>query len=120
MRAVVIVAAFLALAPQDRAPTFRTTTRVVELTVTALDRKGHPVTDLRDQDFTIRENGQPRPIAFFKYDGGPSLQPPALSLAPAVLTNRVEFTPGPPRNLTALALDDLNTPTQFSIHVLAT
>ena len=120
MRAVVIVAAFLALAPQDRAPTFRTTTRVVELTVTALDRKGHPVTDLRVQDFTIRENGQPRPIAFFKYDGGPSLEPPALSLAPGVFTNRVEFTPGPPRNITALVLDELNTPTQFSMRVRAT
>src|SRR5258708_8064927 len=99
MRAVVIVAAFLALAPQDRAPTFRTTTRVVELTVTALDRKGHPVTDLRVQDFTIRENGQPRPIAFFKYDGGPSLAPPPLSLAPALFTNRLQFTPRPPPHI---------------------
>src|SRR5258708_35183062 len=113
MRAVVIVAAFLALAPQDRAPTFRTTTRVVELTVTALDRKGHPVTDLRVQDFTIRENGQPRPIAFFKYDGGPSLEPPALSLSPGVFTNRGEFTPGPPRNITALLLAEPNRATQF-------
>src|SRR5258708_8861519 len=119
MRAVVIVAAFLALAPQDRAPTFRTTTRVVELTVTALDRKGHPVTDLRVQDFTIRESGKPGPMAFFKYDGGPSLEPPALSLPPGVFTNRVAFTPGPPRNITALVLDELNTPTQFSMRVRA-
>ncbi len=119
MRAVVIVAALLASAPQDQAPTFRTATRLVELTVTALDKKGHPVTDLRVQDFTIQENGKARPIAFFKYDGGPSAEPPALPLPPGVFTNRADFTPGPPRNITALVLDELNTPTQFSMRVRA-
>src|SRR5258708_4307044 len=119
MGAVVIVAALLASGPQDQAPTFRTATRLVELTVTALDKKGHPVTDLRVQDFTIQENGKPRPIAFFKYDGGPSAEPPALPLPPGVFTNRADFTPGPPRNITALVLDELNTPTQFSMRVRA-
>jgi VWFA-related protein len=119
MSAVVTFAVFLAWAAQEQTPTFRTTTRLVELTVTALDKKDHPVTDLRLQDFTIQENGKPRPIAFFKYDGGPSVEPKALPLPPGVFTNRVEFTPGPPRNITALVLDELNTPPQFSMRVRA-
>jgi VWFA-related protein len=119
MSAVVTVVAFLALVAQAQAPTFRTATRLVELTVTALDKKGQAVTDLRLEDFAIQENGKPRAITFFKYDGGPSVEPAALPLPPGLFTNRVEFTPGPPRNVTALLLDDLNTPTQFSMRVRA-
>lgn len=119
MSAVVALAVFLAWAAQEQTPTFRTTTRLVELTVTALDKKGNPVTDLRLQDFTIQENGKPRPIAFFTYDGGSPVEPKALPLPPGVFTNRVEFTPGPPRNITALVLDELNTPAQFSMRVRA-
>jgi VWFA-related protein len=114
-----VLALVLALAAQEQTPTFRTSTRLVELTVTALDKKGNPVTDLRLQDFTIQENGKPRPIAFFKYDGGFPDEPKALPLPPGVFTNRVEFTPGPPRNIMALVLDELNTPTQFSMRVRA-
>jgi VWFA-related protein len=113
------VAVYLALVAQGQAPTFRTATRLVELTVTALDTKGRAVTDLRLEDFAIQENGKPRAVAFFKYDGGPSVEPPALPLPPGVFTNRVEFTPGPPRNITALLLDDLNTPTTFSMRIRA-
>jgi VWFA-related protein len=123
MSAVATVAAFLALAAlvaQEQTPTFRTATRLVELTVAALDKKGQAVTDLRLEDFAIQENGKPRAITFFKYDGGSAVEPPALPLPSGVFTNRVEFTPGPPRNVTALLLDDLNTPTQFSMRIRAT
>ena len=119
MSAAVILAAFLAFAEQEQTPAFRTSTQLVELTVTALDKKGNAVTDLQLQDFTIQENGKPRPIAFFKYDGGPPVGPKALPLPPGVFTNRVEFTPGPPRNIMALVLDELNTPTRFNMRVRA-
>jgi VWFA-related protein len=117
--AAATVAAFLALAAQEQTPTFRATTRLVELNVTALDKKGQAVTDLRLQDFTIQENGKLRPITFFKYDGGLSVEPAALPLPAGLFTNRVEFTPGPPRNITALVLDELNTPAQSSMRVRA-
>ena len=119
MGSAVAFAVFLALSAQEQTPTFRSGTRLVELTVTALDKKGHPVTDLQQQDFTIQENGKPRPIAFFKYDGGPPDGPKALPLPPGVFTNRAEFTPGPPRNIMALVLDELNTPTRFNMRVRA-
>ena len=84
MTAAVTFAVFLVLlAAQQQTPTFRTTTRLVELTVTALDKKGQAVTDLRLEDFTIQENGKPRPIAFFRYDGGPPVEPKASRCRPA-------------------------------------
>jgi VWFA-related protein len=119
MAAAVTLAVFLALSAQEPTPTFRSGTRLVELTVTAIDKKGHPVTDLQQQDFSIQENGRPRPIAFFKYDGGPPDKSEALPLPPGVFTNRAEFTPGPPRNIMALVLDELNTPTRFNMRVRA-
>src|SRR6185503_14753967 len=119
MSAAVAFAVFLAVAAQEQTPTFRTGTQLIELTVTALDKKGQAVTDLRLQDFTIQENGKPRPIAFFKYDGGSPDEPKALPLPPGVFTNRVEFTPGPPRNIMALVLDELNTPVLASTRVRA-
>ena len=36
----------------------RTTTRLVEVTVVAFDKKGHPVTDLKPTDFEIYDNGR--------------------------------------------------------------
>src|SRR5687768_10878969 len=97
------VAVCLALMAQagGQSPTFRATTRLVELSVTALDKKGQPVTDLKAEDFTIEEGGKIRPITIFKYEGGPSSEPNALPLPTGLFTNRVEFTPGPPRNITA-------------------
>lgn len=118
MSALLIVAALLAQA-QAPAPTFRTTTRLVELTVTALDKKGLPVTDLRLEDFTIQDNGKARPVTFLEYDGAPAVDADPLPLPPGVFTNRVEFTPGPARNITAFVLDELNTPPQFSIRIRA-
>jgi VWFA-related protein len=117
---VTLVAAVLALAAQDQPPTFRATTRLVELTVTALDKKGQAVTDLRLEDFTIQDNGKARPVTFFKYDGEPSAEPAILPLPPGVLSNRADLSPGPPRNVTAFVLDELNTPTLLNMRVRAT
>src|SRR5439155_17539585 len=120
MRALLTAAALLALGAQDQTPTFRTTTRLVELTVTALDKKGLPVTDLRLEDFAIQDNGKSRPVSFLEYDGASSVDADPLPLPAGVFTNRVEFTPGPPRNITAFVLDELNTPSQSSIRIRAT
>ena len=74
MRALLLVAALLALGGQDQTPTFRSGTRLVELTVTALDKKGLPVTDLRLEDFSIQDNGKSRPVTFLEYDGAPPVE----------------------------------------------
>jgi VWFA-related protein len=80
--------------PQTR-PTFRTSTDVVALTVTVLDRAGNPVTDLKQSDFTIRENRKPREILnFFTQTFAPQEPPASAPTAPAVLDRAAPATHG--------------------------
>jgi VWFA-related protein len=58
-------AALLAQTPASQQPVFRSTTTVVPLTVTVLDEKGLPVTDLKASEFTVYENKQSREIVNF-------------------------------------------------------
>ena len=51
--------------PQQSPPVFRSTTTVVPITVTVLDAKGLPVTDLKASEFTVLENKQSREIVNF-------------------------------------------------------
>jgi VWFA-related protein len=51
--------------PPQQAPTFRTRVSIVQLDVTVLDKDRRPVRGLRQADFTILEDGKPRPIAGF-------------------------------------------------------
>ncbi len=111
--------ASLALA-QEPAPTFRATTRLVEMSVIALDKRGNPVTDLRLDDFVVTEKNKPRPLAFFRHEGAAqSAESPVRPLPPGIFTNRAEFTPGPPRNISALLIDELNTQPADAIRVRA-
>jgi VWFA-related protein len=108
-----LLALCVALPAQQEQPVFRTTTRLVEFTVVALDKKGNPVTDLKQEDFTVQEKGQRRDVAFFRFEGGTaaadaSRKPAALP--EGTFSNRVEYSPGPPRNISAIVLDTLNTP----------
>jgi VWFA-related protein len=92
-----------------QSPTFRSGTTLIEFTVVAVDGKGHPVTDLRQDEVSIRENDQPRAVAFFQFEGATDNAQRPEPLAPGIFTNRSEYTPGPPRNLTAIVLDAMNT-----------
>jgi len=69
-------------APQQT-PVFRSTTTVVPITVTVLDKNGLPVTDLKASEFTVYENKQSREIVNFfpqAFAPGP-VQPVSSSLA---------------------------------------
>ena len=50
----------------------------------ALDGKGNPVTDLKQADLALTDRGQPREIAFFRFDGaGAPADPAAASVSTA-------------------------------------
>ena len=73
--------AALAGARQDPAPpqaTFRTGVDVIQLDVSVLDKDRRPVRGLTAADFTILEEGSPRPVVEFKaVDVPPASSPPA-------------------------------------------
>jgi len=48
--------------PAAQPPQFRGGVLVVPVDVRVVDRQGNPVTDLKESDFTILENGQPQPL----------------------------------------------------------
>jgi len=58
-------------ASHDEVPTFSSTTRIVVLPTTVVDKNGHLVTDLTQNQFTIYENGVVQPITKFKREDVP-------------------------------------------------
>jgi len=75
--------------------TLRTTTRLVDVGLVAYDKKGHPVTDLKQSDFEIYDNGHKQEIKYFAQASqiaapGPAAPADQATSAPAeeVITNR--------------------------------
>ena len=104
-------------------PIFRAGTTLVEFSIVATDERGQPVTDLTQNDITIIHNGKPQPVAFFRFEGAafaPDASEPAREpIAPGIFTNRIEYSPGPTRNVTAIVIDTLNTLPEDQVAVKA-
>ncbi len=83
---------------QDR-PLFRSGVELVQIDVSVLDAKRHPVKGLTAADFTVLENGVPRPVRAFNAIDLPAAAPPgradwAMSVAPDVASNDVAAEDG--------------------------
>src|SRR6478672_5405585 len=97
MRSVLaaMVATLVAQLPVTPQPTFRSGVDVVQVDVSVLDKERRPVRGLSENDFTILEDGKPRPVvAFVPVNlSAPSQEPPSAPWvrdAPAdVTTNSV-------------------------------
>jgi len=107
---------------QQPGPLFRAGSKLVEVEVTVLDKKGNPVTGLAPADFTLWDEGKPQSIAFFHFDGvaeppaakAPSPSPAERHSGSLVFSNRAGPGSESP-NVTALVLDGLNTPPEQSM-----
>jgi VWFA-related protein len=55
-------------APVEGQAIFRVRTNVVTVRVVVRDRNGHPVGDLRKEEFELRDNGQPQTISSFSVE----------------------------------------------------
>lgn len=101
----------------------RTETRVVEVDVSVRDAQGKPVEDLRKEDFTILDNGQPRAFTIFNSthatplpapagSGQPSPSPAGAATPPSALPPNVFTNLGAPQpaegHSTVILLDGLN------------
>lgn len=109
---------------QETPPSFRVATRLVELTVVAIDKNGNAVTDLKKEDFAIFDKGKPQVLSLFHYEGAPAAPAAAASAPPPsppadVFTNRTPAERPQERNVTALVLDFLNTEPRNQMFVKA-
>ncbi|HUY94367.1 MAG TPA: hypothetical protein VMU71_03680, partial [Terracidiphilus sp.] len=58
--------------------TVRTTTRLVEVPVVVLDKKGRPVTDLKPDELEVYDNGRKQNVKFFNQAGPGTLTAPVV------------------------------------------
>jgi VWFA-related protein len=85
--ALMLVAAFTSAlvaqqAPAQKPPPFASGTQVVQVDVRVFDKSGHFVTDLKAEDFEIREDGVAQPIVSMTLVASGTVAPPRPS-APA-------------------------------------
>jgi hypothetical protein len=81
----------------------RVTTRLVDVGVVALDKKGRPVTDLRAEDFEVYDNGTKQELRFFTPPGvstartsaGTASQPSSSEDPPVYSNHRAAQVNGP-------------------------
>ncbi len=96
--------------PQNaQQPTFRSGIDVVQLDVSVLDSARHPVRGLAQSEFTVLEDGQPRPIVAFDAVDVPDAPPPPArwmsAVTPDVTSNSLDD-----RRLFVIVVDDALTP----------
>jgi VWFA-related protein len=95
--------------------------RLVQVSVVVEDKKGNPVTGLKQEDFTVLDEGKPQKIAFFTAAVPPPATPASeqpsskpVRLLPAnAFTNRYDLKgQDPPGAVTVVLFDSLNTAPQ--------
>lgn len=90
---------------------FKSESEIVLVDVVVTDSKDNPVSDLRQSDFQVREDGIPQSISFFEEHKGAGLAPVKISpMPPHVFTNFEPVQLGDGANV--LLLDWLNTQPQ--------
>jgi VWFA-related protein len=103
-------------APEDSSQglTLRTTARLVDVDVVVYDHKGHPITDLKQSDFQIFDEGRPQTIRSFGQAATAAQLNPAAPPAPApaveadvqpIFSNRPAASQTSPRASTILLID---------------
>ena len=122
--------------PTEASFSLRVTTRLVDIGLTAFDKKGKPVTDLTREDFQVSDNGRKQSLRSFGHAAGATAAAPSSATAaqPAQYTNRIdadgngqsagganaESTTIIYFDATSLKFDDLNRARQQAIKVLGT
>ncbi len=101
--------------PGGTAAVLKVKTRLVVVDVVVVDHKGVPVTDLKAEDFTLREEGAEQKIRVFNFQQAsqPQGQPAtmvAATLSPSRITNMPRFKTN--STLNVLLLDGINVASQ--------
>ena len=88
-------------------PTISVSSRLVQVGVIARDKNG-PVADLTKDDFVVLDRGKPQTISLFSVESGKSEDRPVQPLPLNTFSDLPQYG-APPRSLTILLLDNLNT-----------
>jgi VWFA-related protein len=80
-------------ASPDTSPPLRVTVRLVDISVVAYDKKGHPVTNLKPEDFEIYDNGLKQKMQSFSQAGGATAQESVQATDQPAFSNRRTVTP---------------------------
>ena len=88
---------------------FRTTARLVQVSVVAEDRQGKPVTDLRREEFQIFDNGSPQNIQLFLAETENLKLVAPEATAPHMFTNRIDGPVGSRSGYSVILIDNLFT-----------
>jgi VWFA-related protein len=91
--------------------TIRSTTRLVQVSVVALDSHGNPVTGLTKNDFTLTDEHAPQSISVFNSES-PAPASPTRVLPANLFTNRYDLKGQDPGAVTVILFDALNTSSQ--------
>lgn len=96
----------------ESATVLRAITRLVVVDVVASDKDGRPVSDLKAEDFKVKEEGKEQKIRAFIFEhplfpSAPRLRETPVNLPPNVFSNVPRFRPDSALNV--LLLDGLNT-----------
>ena len=89
-------------------PSIRSTTRLVQVSVVALDGHGNPITGLTKEDFSLSDQGAPQTISVFNSEA-PAATPPSRRLPANFFTNRYDLKGEDPGAVTIILFDALNT-----------
>lgn len=104
------LAAEIALVAQSPpAPTFRSRTELVQVSVIATDKKGNPVVDLRQDEFQIFDNGMAREVRLFAADSPASGPQARETRQPGIFTNRIATPAGLHSGYSVILIDELFT-----------
>src|SRR6185312_3297894 len=99
--------------PYQSASVLKAVTRMVVVDVVATNKKEEPITDLKQSDFTVVEDGKDQAIKVFSFQQPPQQPAPVdlaltkVKLPPNVVTNIPSYKPDSALNV--ILLDGLNT-----------
>ncbi len=98
--------------PQEGGYSLKLTSRLVDVGIVVYDKKGHPVKDLKPEDFEVYNNGRKQDLRFFSQFAGQAAAPLPADLTPdRTFSNRsadagAAATAAPETGATVLLIDE--------------
>lgn len=105
---LLLVCALFAQQPSGEV-VLRTTTRLVEVNVVVKDKKGRFITDLKQEDFIVEDEGRRQQIRVFGVESAAAPSEQLRTAPAATFSNRHAERSGVSGGVTAILLDGLNT-----------